>query len=72
MRTFEGNVGLINANTAKFTLEWLDSHSIPYDEIHFAKPWPGRGGFYVDDKAIRPHEFLSLSYDQILEIIGSE
>ena len=70
MRTYKGNVGLINANTAKFTMKWLDEHSVPYDEIFFGKPWQGSGGFYVDDKAIRPDEFVNLSYNEIRELVG--
>ncbi|MBB5192461.1 capsule biosynthesis phosphatase [Silvimonas terrae] len=72
MRTYDGNVGLINANTAKTLMQWLDKHQIPYDEIHLGKPWPGEGGFYVDDKAIRPNEFLSLTYDEIMELVCAE
>lgn len=70
MRTYAGNVGKINANTGKILFEWLDLHQIPYDELHFGKPWCGRQGFYVDDKAIRPDEFLNLSYEEILELIS--
>ena len=40
--------------------------------MHLGKPWPGRGGFYVDDKSIRPDEFLKLSYEEILALIGEE
>ena len=72
MRTYGGNVGRINANTSKFTLEWLDMHNIPYDEIHFGKPWQGRGGFYVDDKTIRPDEFLRMSYEEIIGMVSNE
>jgi capsule biosynthesis phosphatase len=72
MRTHQGNIGRINAVTAKTLFEWLDKHNIPYDEIHFGKPWCGHGGFYVDDKAIRPDEFLKLSYEEILAITGKE
>lgn len=71
MNTHNGNVGLITATTAKSLMQWLDRHEIPYDELHVGKPWPGRGGFYVDDKAIRPEEFVTLSYEQILKIVGS-
>ncbi len=71
MRTYGGNVGLINANTARSTLEWLDRHKVPYDEIHFGKPWAGHRGFYVDDRSIRPSEFLRLSYEEILALIAS-
>lgn len=70
MRTYQGNVGLITANTAKQTMAWLDRHAIPYDEIHFGKPWSGHGGFYVDDKAIRPDEFLSQSRDEIIATLA--
>jgi capsule biosynthesis phosphatase len=70
MRTYEGNVGRINANTAKTVFQWLDRHSIPYDEVHFGKPWSGKGGFYVDDKAIRPDEFVNLTHDEILRMIS--
>ena len=70
MRTYDGNIGKINANTAKVVLDWLDKHDVPYDEIHFGRPWCGRGGFYVDDKTIRPDEFVQLSYEQILQVIS--
>lgn len=70
MNTYSGNVGLITANTAKTLMAWLDEHDVPYDELYVGKPWGGKGGFYVDDKAIRPDEFLSLDYDQVLDLVG--
>jgi capsule biosynthesis phosphatase len=72
MNTYDANVGLITANTAKVLLAWLDRHGIPYDELYIGKPWPGKGGFLVDDKAIRPNEFVGLSYEQILDIVGTD
>jgi capsule biosynthesis phosphatase len=69
MRTYEGNIGMINANTLNDIFKWLDSYSIPYDEVHVGKPWCGFDGFYVDDKTIRPQEFLNLSYDEITELL---
>jgi capsule biosynthesis phosphatase len=72
MRTYKGNVGKINANTAKTLFEWLDKHNIPYDEIYFGKPWCGKNGFYVDDRAIRPREFVELSHDQIENLINKD
>lgn len=68
MRTYDGNIGLINANTLKKLFYWLDRNNIPYDEVHVGKPWPGSGGFYVDDKAIRPSEFIEKTYEEILEL----
>jgi capsule biosynthesis phosphatase len=72
MNSYDGNIGLITAKTAKTLLAWLDRHEIPYDELHVGKPWGGKGGFYVDDKAIRPDEFTRLSYEEILRIVGEE
>ena len=72
MNTHNGNMGLLIAKTAKVLLAWLDRHGIPYDELHVGKPWPGKGGFYVDDKAIRPDEFLRLGYDEINRLVGGE
>jgi capsule biosynthesis phosphatase len=72
MNSYDANIGLITANTAKLLMGWLDRHGIPYDELHVGKPWPGRGGFYVDDKAIRPEEFVGLSYQEILAIVGTD
>lgn len=68
MRTYKANLGKINANTGKEMFEWLEKFDIPYDEIYFGKPWCGKDGFYVDDKAIRPDEFEKLSYKEILEL----
>jgi capsule biosynthesis phosphatase len=70
MNTYDGNVGLITAKTAKTLLAWLDRHNVPHDELHVGKPWAGKGGFYVDDKAIRPDEFLKLTYEEIVAIVG--
>ncbi len=70
MNSYDGNIGLITANTAKTLLAWLDKHDIPYDELHVGKPWAGKGGFYVDDKAVRPDEFVKLSYEDVRALIG--
>ncbi len=72
MRTHEGNIGRINATTAKVVFEWLDKNEIPYDEVHFGKPWCGHNGFYVDDKAIRPDEFVNLSFEEITKLISTD
>lgn len=72
MRTHQGNIGRINADTAKTLFKWIEKHDIPHDEIHFGKPWCGKHGFYVDDKAIRPDEFITKSYSEILEMLKNE
>ena len=68
MNSYHGNIGLINANTAKTMLAWLDRWGIPYDEIVYGKPWPGHEGFYVDDRAVRPDEFLTHTPEELKEI----
>lgn len=68
MKTYNGNLGLINANTAAVMREWLNKWEIPYDEIYFGKPWPGPRGLYVDDRAVRPDEFLAHSFEELEEI----
>jgi capsule biosynthesis phosphatase len=72
MNTHEGRIGRINADTAKTLLDWLEEHDVPHDEIHYGKPWCGHDGFYVDDKAIRPTEFLKNSKEGINKILTEE
>ena len=72
MRTYKGNIGKINANTLPVIIDWLRRNDIPYDEIHVGKPWCGTGGFYVDDKAIRPDEFVDWSYSEIARTISDK
>jgi len=69
MRTHQCNVGKINAYTLPVIVDWLQKNNVPYDEIHVGKPWCGNDGFYVDDRAIRPDEFLQLSYEEILDLV---
>lgn len=68
MNTYNGNMGLINKNTAGILLKWLDKWEIPYDEIIYGKPWPGHKGFYVDDRTVRPDEFLNCTVDELDEL----
>ena len=72
MRTHNNSVGLINAKTLPVIFAWLAEHDIPYDEIHVGKPWCGEDGFYVDDKAVRPSELQSMSYDAIRAMLARE
>lgn len=68
MNSYGGNIGIINKNTAKLLLAWLDKWEIPYDEIIYGKPWPGYKGFYVDDRTVRPDEFLNCSVEELDQI----
>lgn len=69
MRAHANSVGRINAVTLPVIVDWLKRHEIPFDEIHVGKPWPGEGGFYIDDRAVRPDEFVSLSHAEILDLL---
>lgn len=72
MRTFSGNIEEIKKNTLPLIVEWLDRHNVPYDDIIIGKPWCGFEGFYVDDRAIRPSEFVKQSYEEIKELLQKE
>lgn len=72
MRTYEGNIGKINANTLPTLLEWLNLHDVPFDEVIVGKPWCGFEGFYIDDRAVRPSEFTSMSYEEIIHLLEKE
>jgi capsule biosynthesis phosphatase len=65
MRTYDGDAGQINANVLPVLLDWLKRNDVPFDEIQMAKPWPGNDGFYVDDRTVRPREFLELSFEEL-------
>jgi capsule biosynthesis phosphatase len=60
MKTCEGNVGLVNAKITKITLEWLEKHQIPFDEIYFGKPW---AHIYIDDNAFRFEKWNTIASD---------
>ncbi len=71
MNSYNGNLGLINKHTAKILSNWLEKWKIPYDEIVYGKVWPGHKGFYVDDRTIRPDEFLKYSVEELDKICSS-
>jgi len=72
MQTYAGQLGKINANTLPVIIGWLERHDVPYDELHVGKPWCGEDGFYVDDKAVRPSEFLALDYAGLRALLDRE
>ncbi|HAV00930.1 MAG: capsular biosynthesis protein [Lachnospiraceae bacterium] len=68
MNSYNGNIGLINKHTARILAEWLDKWEIPYDEIIYGKVWAGHKGFYVDDRTVRPDEFLNNTPEELEKI----
>ena len=67
MRTHGGDEAAIITHVLPPMVEWLDRHGIVYHEVRLAKPWPGHDGFYIDDRAVRPREVLTLSLEQLAE-----
>ena len=68
MRSHDNNIGKITAKTLPIIFKWLEKHNIPFDEIYVGKPWCGNDGFYVDDKAIRPSEFIEKVMKKLLKL----
>ena len=71
MNSYHGNIGLINKHTAVILTKWLEKWEIPYDEIVYGKVWPGHKGFYVDDRTVRPDEFLKYTVEKLEELCAS-
>ena len=59
MRSFGGNIGLINKYTSPILLKWLEKCNVPYDEIVYGKPWGSGGVEYLDDKNLSINEFIA-------------
>lgn len=72
MRTYQGEVGKINVYTLPVILEWLATHAVPFDQIVVGKPWCGQEGFYVDDRAVRPTEFMRLTSAELQRLLVRE
>ena len=72
MKTYIGNLELINKYTKPELEVWLTKWNIPYDKVIYGKPWPGKEGFYIDDRSIRPKEFLENDIHTINEICNQD
>jgi len=72
MNTYNCDTSKIAAHTIPILVKWLEANDVPFDGVHIGKPWPGDAGFYIDDKAIRPSEFLKYSYDEICVLLSQE
>ena len=69
MNKYKGDLNLIQLHTFPLIIEWLEHYKVPYDKLIVGKPWCGFNGFYVDDRAIRPDEFVKLSYNEISKML---
>ena len=68
MRTYEGSVGKINVHTLPVILDWLRRHEVPHDEVITGKPWCGFDGFYIDDRCVRPDEFIQKPREELARL----
>lgn len=55
METHNGDINKVIEDVGELTINWLNDHGVPYDELMFGKP---SAVYYVDDKALRPDEFI--------------
>ncbi len=55
MRTFNGNIHAVVRALWTLTDTWLKENGVKYHELRFGKP---PGDVYVDDRGMRPDEFL--------------
>lgn len=72
MNTYNGDISKIQLNTLPIILDWLTKNNVPCDGIITGKPWCGENGFYIDDRAVRPSEFISLSHEDLMEVLENE
>lgn len=70
MNTYSGDISKININMLPDLIKWLNKNNVEYDGIIVGKPWCGKDGFYVDDKSIRPDEFINLTEKEIKRLIS--
>ena len=59
MRSFNGNLGLINKYTSQTLINWLSTNNLPFDELYFGKPWKGDMN-YIDDKFLSIENYLNI------------
>lgn len=60
MKTCNGDAALAVERIGAVTLDWLARHGVPYDEIHFGKPW---ADVYIDDNAVRFTSWTDIAGD---------
>lgn len=55
-----GDLDLINQLRRPALESWMEKHGVKYHDLMFGKPI---GVYYIDDKALRPEEFMQLEYE---------
>jgi capsule biosynthesis phosphatase len=61
MKTYKGNIGVVNKNIVEETLKQLRVNNVEYDEIFFGKP---AADYYIDDKAINFYDMELITMNE--------
>ena len=56
MRSALNDVDICFNKLSQITVDWLDRHDIPFDQLVFGKPY---GMWYIDDKAMTLDTFIN-------------
>ncbi len=67
MRTYGGDVGMIEANVRPVMEDWLARYSVPYDTLILGKPW-GPNVYYIDDRCLNPEDFARQPAEEFEQI----
>jgi capsule biosynthesis phosphatase len=69
MRSNDGNPGKIARNVTPACYAGSPPMTSPSTSCTSPSPGPGRQGFYIDDRAVRPREFVELSFDALNALV---
>jgi len=58
-----GDVALIESSRRPALEAWMNKHGVKYNELLFGKPL---GVYYIDDKSLRPEEFMAMEYKRFV------
>lgn len=58
MRSKNGDLARLEAEVRPEAEAWLNWAGVGREALMLGKPWCGPGGFYVDDRALRPEDFV--------------
>lgn len=56
-----GDIEKIEKNVRPILEDWMSRNGVKYHELIMGKPW---GAYYIDDKAMKPDEFLSSNLEK--------
>ncbi|MFZ5376659.1 MAG: NTP transferase domain-containing protein [Patescibacteria group bacterium] len=70
MKTHNNDESSVVKDVGAVTLSWLRRHGVPFDGIKFGKPYAS--AFTIDDRSVRPSEFITLTEEQIEHLLERE